>query len=167
VRIDRRRWADMRRNGRIGLIGSVLIGIGGGVWLIVAALVGERQTSLVPGILLVLLGIGAGWSFRHKQHYPISDSGSPELLTLDHDGLRLDPGEGADPVTREWGDFSLSWLHRSGSYLEVAAEGLPPWRWPVIVTDATRSALAAAITELSGGATALGDGSRPPRRSTR
>lgn len=163
MHIDRKRWADMRRNGRIGLIGSILIGIGGGAWLIVAAFVGARQTSLVPGILLVLLGIGAGWSFRQRQRHPISDSGSPELLTLDREGLRLDPGEGADLVTRAWGAFSVSWLHRSGSYLEVVPEGLPAGRWPVIVIDVTRQALAAAITELSGGTASLGDGSRPPR----
>ncbi len=161
VHIDRKRWADMRRNGRIGLIGSVLIGIGGGVWLIVAALVGERQTSLVPGVLLVLLGIGAGWSFRQKQQRAISDSGSPVLFTLDRAGLHLDPGEGAEPVTRDWGAFALTWLHRSGSYLEVSPTGLPTRRWPVIVTDAARPALAAAITELSGGTATLGDGSRP------
>lgn len=161
VHIDRKRWADMRRNSRVGLIGSVLIGIGGGAWLIVAALVGERQSSLVPGILLVLLGIGAGLSFRAKRGDVITEGGSPVLFTLDREGLHLEPGEGHQLIERHWGQFHLNWLHQSGSYLEVVPDDALAHRWPVIVIDAGRSALARAVTELSGGTAHLGDGSTP------
>lgn len=164
VHIDRKRWADMRRNSRIGLIGSLLIGIGGGAWLILASLLGDSQTSAVPGILLVLLGIGAGLSFRAKRDSVIPEDGPPVLFTLDRYGLHLDPGAGADPIERGWGAFQLNWLHKSGSYLELAADSAPTLHWPVIVTDVTRTELDRAIAELSGGRADLGNGTRPPGR---
>lgn len=162
VHIDRKRWADMRRNSRIGLIGSLLIGIGGGAWLILAALYGDSRTSVVPGILLVLLGIGAGLSFRAKRDTVISEDGPPVLFTLDRDGLHLESGAGTDPMERGWDAFQLNWLHTSGSYLELTADNAPTLQWPVIVTDVTQPDLDRAITELSDGRAELGNGTRPP-----
>lgn len=163
VHIDRKRWADMRRNSRIGLIGSLLIGLGGGAWLIFASFLGDSQTSVVPGILLVLLGIGAGLSFRAKRESPIHEDGPPVLFTLDQAGVHLDPGDGEAPLDRGWGDFELNWLHRSGSYLELTPGDSPAMQWPVIVTDANRGDLSSAITRLSEGRATLGNGTRPRR----
>ncbi len=151
VRIDRHRWADMRRNSRIGLWGATAVGLAGGAWLIVSALIGPRQAGLVPGTLLVLLGLGAALTLLHRRSTTISTDGPPVLFRLDRDGIRLDPGEGAEPLTRPWGRFTVSWLHSSGSYLEVAPDGDHPQRWPVIVTDAGRAELADAIADLSDG----------------
>ncbi|QGF22518.1 hypothetical protein [Raineyella fluvialis] len=167
VHIDRKRWADMRRNVRLGLAGSVVIGFGGGAWLTIAGIVGARQTSLVPGILLLLLGVGAAWSLLQRKHQTISASGSPVLFSLDHAGLHLDPGEGADPLERDWDAFRITWPERTGSYLEVSPADAPARRWPVLVTDAARPALAAAIAELSGGSSTLGDDSHPAPRPAR
>lgn len=165
VHIDRKRWADMRRNSRIGLVGSILIGIGGGAWLIFASFLGDSQTSVVPGILLVVLGIGAGLSFRAKRETPIHEDGPPELLTLDRAGVHLDPGGHEEHIDRGWGDFHLNWLHRSGSYLELAPDDGPAMQWPVIVTDANRADLGRAVAELSEGRATLGNEARPPRRT--
>ncbi|SDB89209.1 hypothetical protein GA0111570_106202 [Raineyella antarctica] len=164
VHIDRRRWADMRRNSRIGLIGSILIGIGGGAWLIFASFLGDSHTSVVPGILLVVLGIGAGLSFRSKRETPIHEDGPPVLFTLDRTGVHLDPGAGTDRIDREWGDFELNWLHRSASYLELSSSGSPAMQWPVVVTDANRGDLGQAVVELSEGRASLGNGTRPRHR---
>ena len=162
--IDRRRWADMRRNSRIGLVGSLLIGVGGGAWLILAALLGDNQTSVVPGILLVLLGIGAGLSFRAKRGVVISEDGAPLLFRLDRAGLEMDIAEGGR-VQRDWGDFELHWLHKAASYLELSSDGLPTQEWPVVVTDVNRPDLARAIEELSDGHAALGTGHRTSGRT--
>jgi len=109
------------------------------------------QAGLVPGTLLVLLGLGAALTLLHRRSTTISTDGPPVLFRLDRDGIRLDPGEGAEPLTRPWGRFTVSWLHSSGSYLEVAPDGDHPQRWPVIVTDAGRAELADAIADLSDG----------------
>lgn len=163
VTIDRRRWADMRRNSRIGLIGSVLIGLGGGAWLILASLFGDSNTSVVPGILLVVLGIGAGLSFRAKKDVAIDEAGPPVLFTLDREGLHMDAKDGSR-LDRPWGAFDLNWLHKSASYLELTGEGLPTQEWPVVVTDLRRPSLAEAVSELSGGRAALGNGHHALRR---
>lgn len=160
VHIDRKRWADMRRNSRIGLIGSILIGIGGGAWLIFASFLGDSQSSIVPGVLLVVLGIGAGLSFRARRESPIHEDGPRELFTLDRAGLHLDPGGHEERIDREWGDFELNWLHRSGSYLELTPGDAPTMQWPVVVTDANRGDLGRAVTELSEGRASLGNGTR-------
>lgn len=162
VTIDRKRWADMRRNSRLGLIGSVLIGLGGGAWLILAALIGENTTSVVPGVLLVMLGLAAGLSFRAKKDVAIDETGSPVLFTLDREGLHMDGADGAR-LDRPWGAFQLNWLHKSASYLELSSEGIPTQEWPVIVTDLRRPSLAEAVTELSSGRSSLGSGHRAPR----
>ncbi len=153
----------MRRNSRTGLIGSALIGIGGGAILILTAILGEGRSGVVPGILLVLLGVGAGVSFGIREKTDISEEGPPTLFTLDRTGLHLDPGRDKPVLHREWGTFHLTWLHKSGSYLELAGEGMTAQRWPVVVTDTKQPELAAAITELSDGRASLGRDSRPPK----
>lgn len=157
VHIDRERWADMRRNSRIGLAGATIGGLLLGAWLVGAAIVSERPSSLVPGVLLLVTGLVAGWSWMAKRSQQVEQSGPALLFALDREGLHLEPAVGDAEGGRfhPWGSVELKWLHTSGSYLEIRpAEGANQ-RWPVIVLDVSRDRLDAAIRDVSGGTARL------------